>query len=316
MGVSRLAVGLAAGGAVTVVLLIVVLLLHHRGKALVSAAAPNTTAAATPPRPGGNFWDNDPIVPEPQRPAPSAPSPSPKDAGHPIGKPLDPVALYAKSRAAVATVSTKGDLGFDAGLGSGFFIARELVGTRYRLYHDQAYLLTNYHVIRSAATAQVRLDDGRSGYVGDVVMEQENADLALVVVSCHVFPRPSSKSKPIATLGIAEGPEPSVGQKVYAIRSPLGLEASLSEGIISGKRERDEGTPWLQFTAPVSPGSSGGPVLDSTGAVIGIAKAVHPDGQNLNVAIPASQIRAFLKGRCNSRPLWRGTGIHEEEEDA
>ena len=143
-------------------------------------------------------------------------------------------------------------------------------------------------------------------------------DLAVVIVS---FVDRSNKSNPfsgeaISTLGIAQGPEPPIGAKVYAIGSPKGLEASLSEGIISGRREVAEEMWHLQTTTPISPGSSGGPLLDSTGQVVGVTTAGLRGGQNLNFAIPASQVLAFLKGPCNSRPLWRGTGIEEEEKSA
>ena len=98
----------------------------------------------------------------------AAPFPSPKDTGPASGKPLDPVALYANSRAAVATILTKDDLGFDDALGSGFFIPRELVGPLWWEKDKEgepapraspgnvlsAYLLTNYHVIRSAASGK------------------------------------------------------------------------------------------------------------------------------------------------------------------
>ena len=90
----------------------------------------------------------------------------------------------------------------------------------------------------------------------------------------------------------------------------------MSEGIISGKREISKGILWLQTTAPVSPGSSGGPLLDSSGRVVSVVTAQRHGGQNLNFAAPASQILTFLKGQCNSRELWRGTGIKEEEWDA
>jgi hypothetical protein len=106
------------------------------------------------------------------------------------------------------------------------------------------------------------------------------------------------------------------GEKVYAIGSPKGLEASLSEGIISGKREIAKGAWWLQTTTPVSPGSSGGPLLDSRGRVVGLVVAQSHEGQNLNFAVPASQIRDFLKRQGNPRPLWRGTGILTEEWEA
>ncbi|MDY0171075.1 MAG: trypsin-like peptidase domain-containing protein [Thermoguttaceae bacterium] len=248
------------------------------------------------------------------------------DAEHAAGKTLDSVTLYASCRGAVATIVTKDDAGFDAGQGSGFFIARELVGTRYASHGrteasgtaraQWAYLLTNYHVIRSAATAEVQLDDGRQGFILDVVMEQEDADLAVVFVGILEPDGSSEPTKPIGVLQIAEGQGPAVGQRVYAIGSPQGLDASLSEGIISGRREVAEGMWWLQTTAPISPGSSGGPLLDPTGHVVGVVTALRHGGQNLNFAVPASQVLTFLKGRCNSRKLWRGTGIQEEAEDA
>jgi len=174
---------------------------------------------------------------------------------------------------------------------------------------DIGYLLTNYHVIRSAATAEVRLDNGLSGSIMDVVMEDEDLDLALV--QCLI----RSPEAP-AILLIAEGPELPIGEKVYAIGSPQGLEASLSEGIISGRREMSTGIWRLQTTAPISPGSSGGPLLNSTGAVVGIVQATRREGQNLNFVIPASQIISFLEGPYNTRELWRGTGLREEEYDA
>ena len=244
----------------------------------------------------------------------------------PKKKSLDPVTLYSNSRDAVATILVEDDLGFDVGQGSGFFLPRELVGTCY-LYHKltepsvsgdvcYAYLLTNYHVIRSAAEAKVQLNNGHSGRITDVVMEQEDVDLAVVLVN---FSEQSNNKPdagiPISTLDIANGPELPVGTKVYAIGSPKGWEASLSEGIISGKRKIAEGNWWLQTTAPISPGSSGGPLLNSSGEVIGLIKG-YVDGQNLNFAVPASQIRAFLIRQFNSRPLWRGTGIEEEEWNA
>ncbi|MGA7699735.1 MAG: trypsin-like peptidase domain-containing protein [Thermoguttaceae bacterium] len=366
MRVSRLAVALAAGTVVTMILLAAVLLPHHNGKEFAASASPAPKAigrgrelpqvpvvARTSQQnqiPKG--WEGVPqsSSQQPQRRAASspstspkqaaavdweieadkvlgpAPSSSPKNAGHAVGKTLDPVALYAKSRAAVATVLTKDDSGYDAYQGSGFFIPRELVGWRYQLHGltqpdtsgkvKFAYLLTNYHVIRSAAAAKVRLGDGRSWSVYDVVLEREDMDLAVVTVS---FWNPAQKSDigmPVSTLDIAQGPEPPVGQKVYAIGSPKGLEASLSEGIISGRREVAEGIWHLQTTTPISPGSSGGPLLDSTGQVVGVTTAALRGGQNLNFAVPALQILTFLKGRCNSRELWRGSSIIREEWNA
>src|SRR5262249_19291832 len=116
----------------------------------------------------------------------------------------------------------------------------------------------------------------------------------------------------VPTLGIAVGEDPVVGTKIYTIGSPQGLDATLSEGIVSGYRTRSESLPRLQFTAPVSPGSSGGPLLDATGRVAGVVTALRRGGQNLNFAVPASEIRDFLKGQCNRRELSHGASIDDE----
>jgi len=258
---------------------------------------------------------------------------------------LDPVALYASCRSAVATVLIKDDGGLDAGQGSGFFIGQEWIGRHDARYvQDVApkdpkvgYLLTNYHVVRSAASAEIRLDDNGAGLWGlipDVVMENEELDLALlrVIVYPPVQVKPAGdafscdwaalKSKApwyltgIRTLAITQGADPAIGTKVYAIGSPRGLDATLSEGIVSGSRPASEASARLQFTAPVSPGSSGGPLLDSSGQVVGVVTALRWGGQNLNFAVPTSQVRGFLNGKWTSRELWRGASIKEEEEAA
>lgn len=242
-------------------------------------------------------------------------------AGRP--KPLDTVVLYASCRAAVATVIIRNDSAHDAAQGSGFFIAPSWA-TRYKGYNEGCcYLVTNYHVIRTATWGKVVLDGGREGLIHDVVMEDEDHDLA--VLACTVFKgsikslgpgdfkRPDFRhSEPVATLVIAEGPEPLIGQRVYAIGSPRGLEASLSDGLISGKRDIGKGAWELQTTAPVSPGSSGGPLLNPDGTVAGVIAAGLRGAQNANFAVPAALVIRFLRGPCNSRELWRGRGIDEE----
>jgi S1-C subfamily serine protease len=242
---------------------------------------------------------------------------------------VDPTSLFAICRSAVTTIIAVDNDGEIAAQGSGFCIDPKLVKSSYNHFelnqwfekHPEAlgtafcnhvYVLTNYHVIKSAARAEVRLDDGRVAHVLEVVAEKEQSDLALVMARVLS----SNISKPIGKLRITEEPELAIGARVYAIGTPKGLEASLSEGIVSGKREITAGISWLQTTAPISPGSSGGPLLDTSGKVVGVVTANRLGGQNLNFAIPAAQVRAFLKGRCNSREIWRGTGIKEEEDDA
>ncbi len=78
---------------------------------------------------------------------------------------------------------------------------------------------------------------------------------------------------------------PEIGERIYAIGNPKGLSGTFSEGIVSGVRNLQLSQE-LQITAPISPGSSGGPVLNSRGQVIGVAYASYSEGQNLNFAIP------------------------------
>ena len=285
--VSRLAVALAAGGAVTVALLAGILLIHHSGKEVARHLADrpvaterrkaDSTPVVEPPRqflPLGPVEEIPLVEPAQGRPvgtvsrsapAPSTPSPSPKDTGQASDKPLDPVALYAKSRGAVATILTKDDLGYDALLGSGFFIPRELVGPGWWEKYKKsnlaratpgnvlsAYLLTNYHVIRSAATAKLQLGNGRAWRIDYVVIWTRRHGLGGCVSrlwtgqtsKTHLRGKQSQLSV-CARAGTADRP------KVYAIGSPKGLEASLSEGIISGRREVAEGIWHLQTTAPL-----------------------------------------------------------------
>jgi len=94
----------------------------------------------------------------------------------------------------------------------------------------------------------------------------------------------------------------AVGDEVFVVGNPYGLEGTLSQGIMSGLRSVGPDS-LLQITAPISPGSSGGQVLNSQGEVIGVAVATLTDGQNLNFAIPVSYLKAFLTEVKSLRPL-------------
>lgn len=148
------------------------------------------------------------------------------------------------------------------------------------------YILTNYHVIRGGAIFAVRIENEEEIYVTDEVIKY-NAQLDLAVI------RIERKLKPIP---LYDGRKQLVrGQKVIAIGSPLGLFNSVSDGIISGFRQVD-GVDMIQFTAPISHGSSGGAVLNMYGELIGISTAGIDSGQNLNLAVGYEDIRAFAKG--------------------
>lgn len=90
---------------------------------------------------------------------------------------------------------------------------------------------------------------------------------------------------------------PAVGAEVYAIGNPKGLMNSLSNGLVSGHREDDVDVPFIQTTAAISPGSSGGPLLSKDGRVVGVTTAIILGGQNLNLAIPVKLLKAALNRR-------------------
>lgn len=173
---------------------------------------------------------------------------------------LDAATLYQRSSPAVVSISAPNGKSFNYGSG---FIA-----------DSKGLILTNQHVVGTNKQVAIKLADG-SIYSGIVVSRSAQVDLALVQI------RPE---KPLPSLSIQAVP-PKIGQIAYAIGDPKGLERSLSDGIIS----RIDGSGMIQFTATASFGSSGGPLLDEDGQVIGIVRGGKP-GTNLNFAIPAAAI--------------------------
>jgi S1-C subfamily serine protease len=188
---------------------------------------------------------------------------------------FDPGTLVKKARDAVVLIQVYDKDGKRIGEGSGFYVSPLLV-------------ITNCHVLAGGSSATVRGQKGNTEWVstvkGALAFDQQN-DLVLLAVD--------KQGADFLTLGNSQ--EVEVGDHVAVIGSPLGLEGSLSEGIISAKREQvDSKRRFLQITAPISPGSSGSPVLDSSGKVVGIASAELRGGQSLNFAVPAELAAQLL----------------------
>lgn len=148
------------------------------------------------------------------------------------------------------------------------------------------YILTNDHVARGGYSYSVRIENDEQVYQTDELVKYNTLlDLALLRIQRRLDPIP-----------IYQGPEKLVrGQAVAAIGSPLGLFNSISDGIISGFRTID-GVNMIQFTAPISSGSSGGAVLNMYGEVIGISTAGFDRGQNINLAVGYESINMFIQG--------------------
>jgi tetratricopeptide (TPR) repeat protein len=201
--------------------------------------------------------------------------------------------LVATARAAVATLTTYDEDGAILSQGSGFFVGKD------------RYLVTSRHVLEDAHSARARLTDGQTYDVADVVAEDVGADLVQLRVNMPSGAMPQAL-RPASSL-------PQVGTQVIAIGTPLGLEYSVSDGLISGVRATKQYGMVLQVSAPISPGSSGGPVISvSTGEVVGVATFTLTEGQNLNFAIPISRVLTLKLGHTRTLRAW-AFGITDDQ---
>ena len=150
----------------------------------------------------------------------------------------------------------------------------------------KGFILTNFHVVKRGVIFAVRIEDDEKVYVtSDVIKYNPQLDLAVLRIDRELKPLP-----------VYDGRNKLVrGQRVVAIGSPLGLFNSVSDGIISGFRKIKD-VDMIQFTAPISNGSSGGAVLNMYGEIIGISTAGVDSGQNINLAVDYNNIRFFARG--------------------
>lgn len=145
-------------------------------------------------------------------------------------------------------------------------------------------IVTNHHVIADAHSATVKLNNGAFFAVDGVIADDPDHDLAVIKVSGRNLP----------SLALADSDSLSAGDHVLAIGSPLGLENSVSDGIVSAFREDPKGRSWIQTTAPASHGNSGGPLLAMDGKVAGVLTWKASEGENLNFAVPSKLIVPLL----------------------
>ena len=190
--------------------------------------------------------------------------------------------IAEKALAATVYLEMQDKSGKTLGIGSGFFVQPNLIAT-------------NYHVIEGAAKGTAKLVGKYTTYdiEGFTATDRDN-DLALLKVT-------ASGIKPLA---LGDSDTVQIGETVYVAGNPKGLEGTFSDGIISSRRDKDT-KERLQMTAPISPGSSGGPVLNRKGEVIGVSFARHRaiDAENLNFAIPSKYLKALLEQSKLAKPL-------------
>jgi len=160
--------------------------------------------------------------------------------------------------------------------------------------------VTAFHVLRGAVQAVARFEDGRLYEVLNVTAWDSLADVAVFEVGRSGL---GGIRHPRASLypALRTRPRASMGEAVVVLGSPEGLESTLSDGLVSGTRTTEEGER-LQLSAPISSGSSGGPVFDDHGRVIGVVVSRWGEGENLNFATPAPLLSPLL-ARSGSTPL-------------
>lgn len=175
------------------------------------------------------------------------------------------------------------------GSGSGFFI------------DSDGEAVTNFHVIEEAYYAKIKTVDGDVYDVAEVVGYDKSKDLAIIKVSGKSFP----------FLELADSEEIKNGQKIFCVGSPLGLENSISEGVVSNALRTINGQTYVQITAPISSGSSGGAVLDTNCRVIGVSSAGIEEGQNINLAIPSNFIGEITRDKNISLYDMQTAGLYQ-----
>jgi serine protease Do len=172
-----------------------------------------------------------------------------------------------------------------SGLGSGFFL------------NEDGFLITNFHVIEGETEISVEVYHQKDGQLERKTYKQVRiialnkfGDLALLRVEDRDAPR--FKYVPLGSADVL-----SVGESVFAIGSPLGLERTVTEGILSTKTREVGGLLYLQTTAQINPGNSGGPLFNLSGEVIGVTNMKVSAGEGLGFAIPVESVKFFLDHR-------------------
>lgn len=182
---------------------------------------------------------------------------------------------------AVVVVNTFDARGRHLSQGSGFFVAANLI-------------ITNLHVVGSASRVEIETFDGQSYAVGGVVAFDAQRDLALL--------QPSTRASGVTTL-VVEDSTPRAGEEIFVVSNPQGYAWQVSRGMTLALRNFQDIGELVRITASISHGSSGGPVVNLQGRVVGIATMNLTAAEELHFAIPGARIGHLRRGRLMPFPL-------------
>ncbi len=182
----------------------------------------------------------------------------------------DAAKIYSQSSSSVLLIFVKGADSKIVAQGTGFLV-------------EGGKIITNKHVIRDGAAL---IDLGGARIPATVESTDDLNDIAVLTVAAELSAEPLTLTDKM----------PPPGSNVFAIGNPRGLEKSISTGVLSAVRNTGR-RELLQITTPISPGSSGGPVFDTSGKVVGVTVGTIEEGQNLNFAVPASVVIKLLRGQ-------------------
>jgi len=158
-------------------------------------------------------------------------------------------------------------------LGSGFIV------------RSDGLIITNYHLIQNAQKMAVKLYNNRSYSRVQVLEVDPGKDLALIKI----------EARGLNAVHLGNSQEVSIGQRVVTIGNPLGFENTVADGLVSAWRKGDQGMKLLQISVPLSEGSSGSPLFNLDGEVIGVTTSSCLKGQNLNFAIPIQYVKQLMR---------------------
>ncbi len=198
-------------------------------------------------------------------PTPAAPPPAASIAAPAAPVTFTPAQIAARSTSSIVTIRSP------TGLGTGFIVKKE------------GWIATNFHVVAGASELVVATPDQHEYPVIEVLAADRLHDLAVLRVEAD-----------LGALVLGDSDAVRAGDSVVAIGHPLGLEDTVSNGLVSAIRVIDPELTVLQISAPIAPGSSGGPLFSERGEVIGVATAYSTKGQNLNFGIPVRYLKELL----------------------